>query len=144
LVDEFSGVMQGLCGIEFDAIFFEILFFEPTVLTGVTQDMAVASTEIFGPIVPVIKFTNEADAIRIANQTPYGLAAYFYARDVGRIFRVLSGLECGMIAVNEGALSTEVAPFGGIKESGIGREGSRHGLDEYLEIKYALIGGLSA
>jgi succinate-semialdehyde dehydrogenase/glutarate-semialdehyde dehydrogenase len=120
------------------------LFFEPTVLTGVTQDMAVASTEIFGPIVPVIKFTNEADAIRIANQTPYGLAAYFYARDVGRIFRVLSGLECGMIAVNEGALSTEVAPFGGIKESGIGREGSRHGLDEYLEIKYALIGGLSA
>ena len=120
------------------------LFFQPTVLTNVTQAMRVASSEIFGPIAPVIKFATEAEAVQIANDTPYGLAAYFYARDVGRIFRVLGGLEYGMVAVNEGVLSSEVAPFGGIKESGIGREGSRHGLDEYLELKYALIGGLSA
>jgi succinate-semialdehyde dehydrogenase/glutarate-semialdehyde dehydrogenase len=119
-------------------------FYTPTVLTGVTQDMEIASSEIFGPVAPVIRFTDEAEAIRIANDTPYGLAAYFYARDVGRIWRVMSALEYGMVAVNEGALSTEVAPFGGIKESGLGREGSAHGLEEYLELKYALIGGLSA
>lgn len=119
-------------------------FFTPTVLTNVTQDMEIAQSEIFGPIAPVIRFTNEAEAIRIANDTPFGLAAYFYARDVGRVWRVMAGLEYGMVAVNEGALSTEIAPFGGIKESGLGREGSRHGLDEYLELKYALIGGLSA
>ena len=86
----------------------------------------------------------QAEAIRIANDTPFGLAAYFYARDVGRVWRVMAGLEYGMVVVNEGVLSTEIAPFGGIKESGLGREGSRHGLDEYLELKYALIGGLSA
>lgn len=119
-------------------------FFAPTVLTGVTQGMEIASSEIFGPIAPVIRFSDEADAIRIANDTPYGLAAYFYTRDVGRVWRVLGALEYGMVAVNEGALSSEIAPFGGIKESGLGREGSRHGLDEYLELKYALIGGLSA
>lgn len=121
-----------------------VRFFSPTVLTGVSQDMLIAQTEIFGPIAPIIRFTDEADAIRIANDTPFGLAAYFYARDVGRIWRVMAGLEYGMVAVNEGVLSTEIAPFGGIKESGLGREGSRHGLDEYLELKYALIGGLSA
>jgi succinate-semialdehyde dehydrogenase/glutarate-semialdehyde dehydrogenase len=119
-------------------------FFTPTVLTGVSQDMQIAQSEIFGPIAPVIRFTDEAEAIRIANDTPFGLAAYFYARDVGRVWRVMAGLEYGMVAVNEGVLSTETAPFGGIKESGLGREGSRHGLDEYLELKYALIGGLSA
>lgn len=118
--------------------------FTPTVLTGVSQDMQIAQSEIFGPIAPVIRFTDEAEAIRIANDTPFGLAAYFYARDVGRVWRVMAGLEYGMVAVNEGVLSTETAPFGGIKESGLGREGSRHGLDEYLELKYALIGGLSA
>ncbi len=119
-------------------------FFAPTVLTGVTQDMPIAQTEIFGPIAPVICFSDEAEAIRLANDTPFGLAAYFYARDVGRVWRVTNALEYGMVAANEGALSTEIAPFGGVKESGLGREGSRHGLDEYLELKYALIGGLSA
>lgn len=119
-------------------------FFAPTVLTGVTQDMPIAQSEIFGPIAPVIRFSDEAEAIRLANDTPFGLAAYFYTRDVGRVWRVTGALEYGMVAINEGALSTEIAPFGGIKESGLGREGSRHGLDEYLELKYALIGGLSA
>ena len=119
-------------------------FYAPTVLTGVTQDMEIASSEIFGPIAPIIRFHDEAQAIQIANDTPYGLAAYAYTRDVGRVWRVMSALEYGMVAINEGALSTEIAPFGGIKESGLGREGSRHGLDEYLELKYALIGGLSA
>lgn len=119
-------------------------FYAPTVLTGVTQSMTIAQSEIFGPIAPVLRFADEAEAIAIANDTPFGLAAYFYARDIGRIWRVMEGLEYGMVAVNEGALSTEIAPFGGIKESGLGREGSRHGLDEYLELKYALIGGLAA
>lgn len=119
-------------------------FYAPTVLTSVTQDMEIASSEIFGPIAPIIRFHDEAQAIQIANDTPYGLAAYAYTRDVGRVWRVMSALEYGMVAINEGALSTEIAPFGGIKESGLGREGSRHGLDEYLELKYALIGGLSA
>lgn len=119
-------------------------FYMPTVLTGVTQDMDIASAEIFGPVAPIIRFHDEAQAIQIANDTPYGLAAYVYTRDVGRVWRVMSALEYGMVAINEGALSSEIAPFGGIKESGLGREGSRHGLDEYLELKYALIGGLSA
>lgn len=118
-------------------------FFQPTMLDNVTPSMEIAQTEIFGPVVPIIRFQSEADAISISNDTPYGLAAYFYARDIGRIWRVMESLEYGMVAVNEGALSSEVAPFGGIKQSGMGREGSRHGLDEYLEIKYALIGGLS-
>lgn len=118
-------------------------FYQPTMLDNVTPSMEIAQTEIFGPVVPIIRFQSEADAISISNDTPYGLAAYFYARDIGRIWRVMESLEYGMVAVNEGALSSEVAPFGGIKQSGMGREGSRHGLDEYLEIKYALIGGLS-
>jgi succinate-semialdehyde dehydrogenase/glutarate-semialdehyde dehydrogenase len=118
-------------------------FFQPTMLDNVNPSMEIAQTEIFGPVVPIIRFQSEADAISISNDTPYGLAAYFYARDIGRIWRVMESLEYGMVAVNEGALSSEVAPFGGIKQSGMGREGSRHGLDEYLEIKYALIGGLS-
>jgi succinate-semialdehyde dehydrogenase/glutarate-semialdehyde dehydrogenase len=118
-------------------------FFQPTMLDNVNPSMEIAQTEIFGPVVPIIRFQSEADAVSISNDTPYGLAAYFYARDIGRIWRVMESLEYGMVAVNEGALSSEVAPFGGIKQSGMGREGSRHGLDEYLEIKYALIGGLS-
>lgn len=117
-------------------------FYQPTILTDVTPDMAVASAEIFGPVVPVIRFADEADAIRIANDTPYGLAAYFYARDMGRVWRVMEALEYGMVGVNDGIISTEVAPFGGIKHSGLGREGSRHGLDEYLELKYCLMGGI--
>ncbi|GAA0279948.1 NAD-dependent succinate-semialdehyde dehydrogenase [Alteraurantiacibacter aestuarii] len=118
-------------------------FFTPTVLTGVTQDMDIASQEIFGPVACVMAFDDEAEAIRIANDTRYGLASYFYTRDLGRAWRVREALEFGMVAINEGLLGTEVAPFGGIKESGLGREGSRHGLDEYFELKYALIGGLS-
>ncbi len=117
-------------------------FYEPTVLTGVQPDMAIATSEIFGPVVPVIRFTDEDEAVRIANDTPFGLAAYFYARDLGRVWRVMEALEYGMVGVNDGIISTEVAPFGGIKQSGLGREGSRHGLDEYLELKYCLMGGI--
>ena len=119
-------------------------FFEPTVLTGVRGDMAIATSEIFGPVVPLIRFADEQEAVRLANDTPYGLAAYFYARDLGRVWRVMEALEYGMVGVNDGILSTEVAPFGGIKQSGLGREGSRHGLDEYLELKYCLMGGIGA
>jgi len=118
-------------------------FYEPTVLGGARADMDIAHAEIFGPIAPVFKFETEEDVIKLANDTPYGLAAYFYARDLGRVWRVSEALEYGMVGVNEGILSTEVAPFGGVKESGIGREGSRYGLEEYLEIKYCLMGGLS-
>lgn len=119
-------------------------FFQPTVLVDVDPQMSVACNEIFGPVAPVIRFREEAEAIRLANDTPFGLAAYFYARDIGRIWRVMEALEYGMVAVNDGILSTEVAPFGGIKQSGLGREGSRHGLDEYLELKYCLMGGLQS
>nr|WP_267889654.1 NAD-dependent succinate-semialdehyde dehydrogenase [Henriciella litoralis] len=119
------------------------LFYTPTVLTGVDASMAITQTEIFGPVAPIIRFKGEADAIRMANDTPFGLAAYFYTRDIGRVWRVMEGLEYGMVASNDGALSTEIAPFGGWKHSGIGREGSRHGLNEYLEIKYCLMGGVN-
>jgi succinate-semialdehyde dehydrogenase/glutarate-semialdehyde dehydrogenase len=118
-------------------------FFEPTILTSVTPQMDIAQEEIFGPVATLFRFKDEAEAIRIANATPYGLAAYFYARDIGRVMRVAEALEYGMVAVNEGILSTEVAPFGGVKESGIGREGSKYGIEDYLEIKYLLLGGLS-
>src|SRR6266550_388308 len=117
-------------------------FFEPTIVRDVTTDMAVAREEIFGPVVTLFRFKEDADAIRMANDTEYGLAAYFYARDVGRIFRVMEGLEYGIIGINEGIISTEVAPFGGMKQSGIGREGSKYGIEGFLEIKYAAIGGL--
>ena len=117
-------------------------FFEPTIMRDVTTDMAVAREEIFGPVVTLFRFKQDADAIRMANDTEYGLAAYFYARDVGRIFRIMEGLEYGIIGVNEGIISTEVAPFGGMKQSGIGREGSKYGIEGFLEIKYAAIGGL--
>jgi succinate-semialdehyde dehydrogenase/glutarate-semialdehyde dehydrogenase len=111
-------------------------FFEPTVLADVTPQMRVAREETFGPVAPVFRFSHEAQAVSMANDTEFGLAAYFYSRDIARCLRVGEALEYGMIGVNTGLISNEVAPFGGIKQSGIGREGSRHGLDEYLEIKY--------
>ena len=119
-------------------------YFQPTVLGDVAADMTVAADETFGPVAPLIRFSSEAEAIRMANDTPYGLAAYFFARDVGRIFRVSEALEYGMVGVNTGLISTEVAPFGGVKQSGIGREGSRYGIDEYLEMKYICLAGLES
>ena len=115
-------------------------YFEPTVVTGVTPEMAIFNEEIFGPVASLTRFEDEAEAVRLANATPYGLAAYFYARDLARVFRVAERLEYGMVAVNDGLLSTEVAPFGGVKQSGVGREGSKYGLEEYLEPKYVLLG----
>jgi len=117
-------------------------FFEPTIITGVTADMAVAREETFGPVAPLFKFKTEQEAIDAANATEFGLAAYFYARDIGRVWRVGEGLEYGMVGINEGVISTAEAPFGGVKESGLGREGSAHGMEEYLEVKYLLMGGL--
>ncbi|MFD1911557.1 NAD-dependent succinate-semialdehyde dehydrogenase [Halodurantibacterium flavum] len=111
-------------------------FFQPTVVTGVTQSMRVAHEETFGPLAPLFPFETEAEAIRLANDTIFGLAAYFYARDIGRVTRVQEGLEYGIVGVNTGIISTEVAPFGGVKQSGLGREGSRHGIEDYLEMKY--------
>jgi succinate-semialdehyde dehydrogenase/glutarate-semialdehyde dehydrogenase len=119
-------------------------FFEPTVLRDATTTMAVAREEIFGPVAVLYPFATEADAIRMANDTEYGLAAYFYARDLGRVMRVAEALEYGILGINEGIISTEVAPFGGFKESGIGREGSKYGIEDYLEIKYLALGGLGA
>ncbi len=117
-------------------------FFEPTIITDVTTDMAVAREETFGPVAPLFKFKTEEEAIEMANATEFGLACYFYTRDIGRVWRVGEGLEYGMVGINEGIISTAEAPFGGVKESGLGREGSRHGMDEYLEIKYMMMGGL--
>ena len=111
-------------------------FFEPTILTGVTQDMTVSKEETFGPMAPLFKFENVDDVIAMANDTIFGLAAYFYAKDLSRVYKVAEALEYGIIGVNTGIISTEVAPFGGVKQSGLGREGSRHGMDEYLELKY--------
>jgi succinate-semialdehyde dehydrogenase/glutarate-semialdehyde dehydrogenase len=117
-------------------------FFEPTILTEVTPQMAVAREETFGPVAPLFRFRTEADAIALANDTEFGLAAYFYGRDVGRIWRVAEALEYGIVGINTGLISTEVAPFGGVKESGLGREGSKYGLEEFLEIKYLCMGGI--
>jgi succinate-semialdehyde dehydrogenase/glutarate-semialdehyde dehydrogenase len=117
-------------------------FFQPTVLADVTSDMLVAREETFGPVAPVFKFKTEDEAIALANATEFGLAAYFYSRDVARVFRVAERLESGMVGVNTGLISNEVAPFGGVKQSGIGREGSKYGIDEYLVIKYVCIGGM--
>ncbi len=118
------------------------LFFQPTVLTGVTPDMIVSHEETFGPVAPLIRFKTEDDAVRLANNSEFGLAGYFYSRDIGRIFRVAERMETGIVGVNAGIISTEVAPFGGVKQSGLGREGSKHGLDEFMEVKYVLIGGM--
>ncbi|RUZ79707.1 NAD-dependent succinate-semialdehyde dehydrogenase [Mesorhizobium sp. M7A.F.Ca.US.006.01.1.1] len=117
-------------------------WFEPTVLSGMQAPMRLAQEEAFGPIAPVFRFKDEAEVIRLANDTRYGLMAYFYARDVNRIWHVLEELQFGMVGINEGLISTELAPFGGVKESGFGREGSKYGIDEYVELKYACFGGL--
>jgi len=117
-------------------------FFEPTVLTGVTTDMMVTREETFGPVAPLYRFKTDDEAIRMANDTEFGLAAYFYSRDIGRVWRVAEALEYGIVGINEGIISTEIAPFGGVKESGIGREGSKYGIEDYLEIKYLCMGGI--
>jgi succinate-semialdehyde dehydrogenase/glutarate-semialdehyde dehydrogenase len=117
-------------------------FYQPTVLTEVTTDMKVTREETFGPVAPLFRFKSEEEAIVMANDTPFGLAAYFYARDLGRVWRVGEGLETGIVGINTGIISTEVAPFGGVKESGIGREGSHYGIDEFLEVKYLCMGGI--
>jgi len=119
------------------------LFFEPTIVRDVENDSELAQSELFGPVAPVIRFKDEAEAVRLANATEFGLASYFYSQNINRIFRVSEALEYGMVGVNEGIISTEVAPFGGVKSSGLGREGSKYGIDEYLEIKYVCIGGVS-
>jgi succinate-semialdehyde dehydrogenase/glutarate-semialdehyde dehydrogenase len=117
-------------------------FYLPTVLTGVTPDMAVFRNEIFGPVAPVTTFETEEEAIALANDTEFGLASYFYTRDIGRVWRVSEKLEYGIVGVNEGIISNEMAPFGGVKESGSGREGSKYGIEDYVEIKYVLMGGI--
>jgi succinate-semialdehyde dehydrogenase/glutarate-semialdehyde dehydrogenase len=119
-------------------------FFEPTVLTEVTPEMQIAKEETFGPVAPLFRFHDEDEAIALANGTPYGLAAYFYTRDLSRAWRVAEALEYGMIGINEGIISTELAPFGGVKQSGQGREGSHHGIEEFLELKYVMMGGLES
>ena len=117
-------------------------FYYPTVLTNVTTDMVVTQDETFGPVAPLFRFNTEEEAIAMANDTPYGLAAYFYARDMGRVWRVSEALETGIVGINSGIISSEVAPFGGVKESGVGREGSKYGIDEFIEVKYLCIEGM--
>jgi succinate-semialdehyde dehydrogenase/glutarate-semialdehyde dehydrogenase len=119
------------------------LFFQPTVLTNVTPDMLVSFEETFGPVAPLIRFKTEEEVIRLANNTEFGLSGYFYSRDVGRIFRVAEAMETGIVGANVGIISTEIAPFGGVKQSGLGREGSKYGLEEYMEVKYILLGGIT-
>ncbi|MCB1882396.1 MAG: NAD-dependent succinate-semialdehyde dehydrogenase [Geminicoccaceae bacterium] len=119
------------------------LFFEPTVLANCNADMKIAHEETFGPVAPLFRFETEEEVIRLANDIEVGLAGYFFARDIGRIFRVAEAMEVGMVGVNTGIISTEVAPFGGVKESGLGREGSKYGIDEYVEVKYVCLGGIS-
>jgi succinate-semialdehyde dehydrogenase/glutarate-semialdehyde dehydrogenase len=115
-------------------------FFQPTVLSGVTSDMLVATEETFGPLAPIFKFSSDEEVVRFANDTEFGLAAYFYSRDIGRVWRVAEALEYGMVGINTGLISNEVAPFGGVKQSGLGREGSHYGIDDYVVIKYLCIG----
>jgi succinate-semialdehyde dehydrogenase / glutarate-semialdehyde dehydrogenase len=117
-------------------------YYQPTVLTGVTSEMAVYRNEIFGPVAPVVRFSTEEEVIAMANDTEFGLASYFYTRDIGRVWRVAEALDYGIVGINEGIISNEMAPFGGMKESGSGREGSKYGIDDYVEIKYMLMGGL--
>src|ERR1700757_2416566 len=117
-------------------------FFEPTVLTDVTTDMVITKEETFGPVAPLYRFKSEDDAVLMANDTEFGLASYFYSRDIGRIWRVAEALEYGMVGVNTGLITPEVAPFGGVKQSGLGREGSKYGIEEFLEVKYLCMGGI--
>ncbi|MHA7684313.1 NAD-dependent succinate-semialdehyde dehydrogenase [Cupriavidus sp. PET2-C1] len=117
-------------------------FFEPTVLAGVTPDMVVAKQETFGPLAPLFRFTSDEEVVNMANDTEFGLASYFFSRDIGRIWRVAEALEYGMVGINTGLISNEVAPFGGVKQSGLGREGSSYGIEEYLEVKYLCMGGV--
>ena len=118
-------------------------FFQPSVLTGVTASMAMSCEETFGPVAGINRFATEEEAVRIANDTPYGLAAYFYSEGMNRVWRLSEALEYGILGINTGFISTEVAPFGGMKESGIGREGSKYGIEEWLELKYLCLGGVS-
>jgi succinate-semialdehyde dehydrogenase/glutarate-semialdehyde dehydrogenase len=118
-------------------------YYAPTVLADADPDMELAGEETFGPVVPLFRFRDEKEVLRAANDTPYGLATYFYTRDVGRIWRVSEQLQSGLVGINEGVLASEAAPFGGVKESGYGREGSRHGLDDYMQTKYLCQGGLA-
>ncbi len=118
------------------------LFYQPTVLSGCNANMKIAHEETFGPVAPLFRFETEEEVIRLANDSDVGLAGYFYARDIGRVFRVAEAMEVGLVGVNDGLISVEVAPFGGVKESGLGREGSKYGVDEYLEIKYVSLGGI--
>ena len=117
-------------------------YFEPTVLANVTTNMKITYEETFGPVAPLFRFKTEAELIERANDTEYGLASYFYSRDIGRIWRVAEALEYGMVGINAGIISNEIAPFGGVKESGIGREGSKYGIEEFVEVKYLLMGGI--
>jgi succinate-semialdehyde dehydrogenase/glutarate-semialdehyde dehydrogenase len=117
-------------------------FFAPTVLAGASTAMKLAQEETFGPVAAVFRFESEEEVIRLANDTPFGLAAYFYTRDLARAFRVADEIEAGMVGINAAILGNEIAPFGGVKESGLGREGGHHGIEEYLEMKYLLVGGL--
>lgn len=119
-------------------------YYEPTVLLGIDSGMRLANEEIFGPVASITSFETEGDAVRLANDTPYGLACYFYSRDLTRAWRVMERLQYGMVGINDGLVSTEVAPFGGVKESGIGREGSRHGIEDYVNVKYACFGGMNS
>jgi succinate-semialdehyde dehydrogenase/glutarate-semialdehyde dehydrogenase len=117
-------------------------FYEPTVLAGVTPQMQIFREETFGPVAPLIRFRDDAEVVELANRTEFGLAAYFYSRDIGRIWRVAEALEYGMVGVNTGLITTEVAPFGGVKQSGLGREGSKYGIEEFVEVKYICFGGI--
>jgi len=120
------------------------LFYEPTVMVEIARDSRLLREEIFGPVAPLVRFADEADVIALANASEYGLASYFYTRDIGRAWRVARALDAGIIGINEGIISTAEAPFGGVKQSGLGREGAHYGIDEYLDIKYVCMGGLSA
>lgn len=117
-------------------------FFQPTVLADVNQNMLITREETFGPVAPLVRFSTDEEVIRLANDTEFGLASYFYSRDIGRIWRVGEALEYGMVGINTGLISNEVAPFGGVKQSGFGREGSHYGIDEYMVLKYLCMGGV--
>ena len=117
-------------------------FYQPTILADVPRTAAIFREETFGPVAPLFRFTTEEEAVAMANDTEFGLAAYFYTRDIGRVFRVAEALEYGIVGINEGNISTEVAPFGGMKASGLGREGSKYGIEDYLEVKYLTLGGI--